>query len=282
MKTLGQVLKLAADHLQKTGEKRPRRVAEELLSFVLKIKRLDLYMQFDRPLEERELGIYRDYLKKKSQGTPLEYILGEVDFFGCSLLVTPDVLIPRPETEIFLDKICQLLGPSNNQEKKVWDLCTGSGCLGIGLKKKFPQMQVFLSDLSPKALKIAQENAKRNEVEVELLEGDLLYPFKDKKADIVVCNPPYVSEKEYALLGDEVRCFEPALALIGGEDGLAYYSRLAKELPNYLQPGAKVFFEIGAFQAKALENLFCASCWTRKRTEKDWAGHDRFFFLEFE
>jgi|SRR5579862_331146 len=282
MKTLGEILQLTAQCFKEKNIERPRRTAEELLSFVLHLPRLELYLQFDKPLVQDELNVLRDLVKRKLKGEPLEYLLGRVSFYGCTLTVTRDVLIPRPETEILLDKACHRLKSLSLEGKKAWDLCTGSGCLGIGLKKTFPQLQVFLSDVSDKALAVARNNAETNGVSVACLKGDLLAPFAGSKADIILCNPPYVSNKEYDHLDSSVSAYEPKEALVGGEEGLFFYQRLSAELPACLNPGALLFFEIGFSQGKAVQDLFLAPCWRHARIEKDFAGHDRFFFLEFE
>jgi release factor glutamine methyltransferase len=210
MKTLGELLTVTSSFLKEKNCSRSRRVAEELIAFALQLKRLDLYMQFDRPVVESELEILRPLLKRAVKGEPVEYITGEVSFYHCSIAITKDVLIPRPETEILVDMACrQPLG------QEVWDICTGSGSIGIAVKKACPHLAVTLSDLSEKALEVAALNAKKNEVEVELLQGDLLAPFSGRKADVVFCNPPYVSAKEYLELGRSVRDFEPEMAKRG-------------------------------------------------------------------
>jgi release factor glutamine methyltransferase len=282
MKALGEILQLTIQCFKDKNIDRPRRTAEELLAYILRLSRMDLYLHFDKPLLNEELDLLRPLIKRKLNGEPLEYLLKNMEFYGCRLLITPDALIPRPETEILLDKACDLLRKCGLEKKYVWDLCTGSGCLGIGLKKKIPRFEVILSDISENALALARKNAANNDVEVECLHGDLLLPFAHRKADIILCNPPYISNKDYHLLDRSVRDFEPKEALIGGEDGLLFYKRLSIELPFYLHPGALLFFEIGAGQGEAVRNLFLAPHWCKISIEKDWSGHERFFFLEFE
>ncbi|HSW86391.1 MAG TPA: peptide chain release factor N(5)-glutamine methyltransferase [Rhabdochlamydiaceae bacterium] len=282
MKTVGEVLNLSIKYLQDRNVMRPRRQAEELLSSLLKMQRIDLYMQFDRPLEENELSIFREWVGRRGKGEPLDYILKVRHFFNCALEVCPSVLIPRQETEILLDKVCERLQHLDLTGKVAWDLCTGSGCIGIGLKKKLPQLEVTVSDISPEALEIAKKNIESNNVDVAIVKGNLLDPFKDRKADIIICNPPYVSEEEYAALDHEVRDFEPKIALVGGPTGAECYARLAEELPRYLNPKGRAFFEIGASQGQKVFSLFNATCWKRKIIEKDWSGQDRFFFVEIE
>lgn len=282
MKTLGEVLQISIAYLKEKHIENPRRQAEAIFSQVLGLDRLNLYMNFDRPLSEPELDACREALKRRGKGEPFEYIFPEIEFYGCKIKITPAVIIPRQETEILLDKAVSLLKDLDLKGKTAWDVCCGSGCLGIGLKKRFPDLQVVLSDLSPEALEVAKENARRNQIELDFRQGDLLAPFAGQKADIFFCNPPYLSETEYPALDREVRDFEPKRALVSGPTGLEFYERLSNELKNYLNPGAKVFFEIGTGQGEALHALFTASCWKTKLLEKDWAGHDRFFFLEFQ
>lgn len=273
MKTLGEVLTLSAEFLQKHSIERPRRQVEELLSHALKLPRIELYMQYDRPMIEKELNELREYIKRRAQGEPWQYIVGEVEFFGCRIQVNRDVLIPRQETEILVDLIAKQL-PTHPIE--IWDVCTGSGCIGIALKKKRPDCKVVMSDISKESLEVARENASRNGVEVEFLQGDLMAPFQERKADLVVCNPPYVTEQEYPQLDREVRDWEPKRALVGG---ILFYERLAKELPSYLNPGAKVYLELGTGMGEQVLSLFHPATWSHREIQKDWSSHDRFLVL---
>lgn len=282
MRTVLEVIKLSKEYLDERKISSSRLQAEELLAHVLGCKRLDLYLHFDRPLDETELAAFREKLKRRGSSEPLGYLFGSADFYGCTLEISRDVLIPRQESEILIAKVVEQLRAGDLSGKRAWDLCTGSGCLGIALKKNLPALDVTLSDLSKQALAIARKNAEMNAVALSCVEGDLLIPFRGQKADIVLCNPPYVSEGEFVTLEKEVRDFEPRGALVSGPLGFEFYARLAAELPSHLNPSAKIFFEIGSGQGERLLDLFSAPCWTKKRLEKDWAGHDRFFFLEFE
>ncbi|HKZ00188.1 MAG TPA: peptide chain release factor N(5)-glutamine methyltransferase [Rhabdochlamydiaceae bacterium] len=282
MKTVSEVLQLSTNYLQERQVARPRREAEDLLCFILKLSRLELYLQHERPMDESELSLYRDFLKRKVKGEPYEYIAGEIPFFHCRFRLSPDVLIPRPETEILLEKAVLEIQKKDYSDKVAWDLCCGSGCLGVSLKKALPALEVSLSDLSEKAIEIAKANASMNDATVCFYQGDLLSPFRQGKADFVLCNPPYISNQEFNSLDPSVRLYEPKIALVSGPSGLEFYTRLADELPVYLNRGAKVFLEIGAGQGAAVGAIFGAKCWKTKCLEKDWAGHDRFFFLEFE
>lgn len=282
MKSLLEILNLAVNYLEQKGVVNPRRQVQDLFCDALGLTRMQLYMDHDRPLTEKELDLLRSKLARRAKGEPNAYIHGKVNFYNCTFLITPDVLIPRQETEILVDKIAEEIEEQGSQNKSLWDVCTGSGCMGITLKKKFPDLKVTLSDQSEKALAVAEENCQLNEVEVEILKGDLLTPFAGRKTDYFVCNPPYISEKEYALLDPEVRDFEPKHALVSGETGWEFYQRLSYELHHYLNPKGKAWFEIGADQGERVKSLFQDPSWIKREIEQDWAGHDRFFFLEIE
>jgi len=275
MKSLLEVLTLSTEYLQKKGIPHARRQAEELVGDALGLDRVQLYVNFERPLTDDELSICRQRLGRRAQGEPLQYIRGEVDFYYCSFLVDPSVLIPRQETEILVDTIAQQLSKMDLKDKSLWDVCCGSGCMGISLKKEFPELRVTLSDISTAALELAQRNAERNGVQVEFVQGDLLAPFAGQKTDFLVCNPPYIAEGEYSTLDREVRDHEPRGALVGGPLGTEFYARLAVELPSHLNPSSMVCFEMGHSQRTALRKLFPSA-----HFEKDWSGHDRFCFLK--
>lgn len=282
MKSLQEVLTLSSQYLEERGIHHPRRQAELLLCDALGLSRMQLYLEFERPLTEPELTLCRERLIRRAKGEPIQYIHGAVEFYGTKLKVNPAVLIPRQETEILVDKIVQALRNLPVQDRILWDLCCGSGCLGIALKKYFPGLQVTLSDISIDALNLAQLNAANNQVEVECLQGDLLKPFKDRKAHFVVCNPPYLSKDEYQQLDREVKEYEPSKALVAGLKGTEYYESLAVELPRYLHPGARVWLEIGYLQGESVRALFASDQrWTEIKLEKDWAGHDRFICLTY-
>lgn len=284
MKTILEILNLSTEYLQQRNIKNSRRQAEELLGEALGIGRLGLYLEFDRPLNDEELARCRLWLQRRAKGEPLQYISGYVNFFNCRIKVNPDVLIPRQETEILVDKISKELACETLENKILWDICCGSGCIGIALKKRFPQLTVCLSDISQAALATTEENAQSNDVQVELVKGDFCKPFKEKekRADFIVCNPPYISENEHQTLEIEVREYEPKLALVSGKTGLEFYKRLADDLPALLKPHGKAWFEIGDGQGAALHEIFQAPCWKKREVENDWAGHQRFFSLEIE
>ncbi|MEM8727838.1 MAG: peptide chain release factor N(5)-glutamine methyltransferase [Chlamydiota bacterium] len=270
-----ELIKHATEYLAKRGVLQARCEAETLLVALLNRKRTALYFDYDAPLERQQVSRYRGWVKRRGSREPLAYIVGEVEFSDLKLKVTPATFIPRHETEILADLVIKSL---SDKALEVWDVCTGTGCLGLAVKNKCPNCRLKLADISDEALKIAKINGARNQLEVELLQGDLLNPFQGEKADAVLCNPPYVTAEEYEGLEREVRAFEPKRAVVGGLD---FYRRLAESLPLFLHPEAKIFFEIGSGQGNALMEIFSESHWVRKKCEKDWSGRDRFFSLEY-
>lgn len=258
----------------------PRKTAEFLLGFIIGASRSDLYLLSDFVPREEDRNQFISYVERAGKGEPPEYIVGKISFYGCEFEVGPDVLIPRPETEVWLDAAAKEIVPG--KPAIVWDLCTGSGCIGISLKKKFPFLSVSLSDIEEKALAVAGRNAFRNGVSVELLSGDLFSPFLGKKAHYIFCNPPYITKEEYEFLDPSVKNYEPCSALIGGETGLEYYRRLSEGFSDFVYPGVKLFFEIGAGQGDSVKKLFSGHPHKKMEVFSDYAGHDRFFFLEIE
>ncbi len=281
MKNVSEALAFIKHALHSAHIQEAHRQAEDLLCDLLNYSRPELFSNLQKPLLDTQWEECKSRLSLRLKGVPLQYIHGQVEFYGCRIKVNSGVLIPRQETEILVDKIAQNLGKRNLQGQILWDVCCGSGCIGIALKKKFPQLQVYLSDQSAESLKVAEENSRWNQTEVFLVKGDLLLPFQGFRTHYFICNPPYISEKEYLELENEVRNYEPKEALLSGESGLEFYQRLAKELPEYLFPNAMVWLEIGYRQGEALPELFKDGCWKEGKVEKDWAGHDRFFSCQF-
>jgi release factor glutamine methyltransferase len=271
MKTLLEILNLSASFLQEKGIERARREAEWLIADALELKRLDLYLQYDRPLQEEELVRCREAVKRRSSGEPSQYIAGKVSFGGCEFFVGKDVLIPRPETELLVEMVAKEM--ENCEGKILLDLCTGSGCIGISLKKRFPSLEVFLIDISYEALEVAKKNALHNNVEVTFLQGDLFEPFEGKQCDYFVCNPPYIAEHEYSTLAKEVREFEPKIALVSGASGYEIYEKIAYSLKNHLLPKGKGWLELGSGQGERAVSIFKDY---NASFQKDWSGHDRY------
>ena len=274
MKTLGEVLRLSYDYLQTQKGSFGRLEVEWLIAGVLKKSRIDLYLALDLPLQEEELEQIRMRLRRLAKGEPLQYIEGEVNFHGCLLAVDRRVLIPRPETELLVDLVLETV---KTPHLTLVDVCTGSGCIGIACKKKaaFP-IDVLLLDISEEALHVAKENARKNGVLVNIHKSDLLEAIPDASIDILVSNPPYVSESEYRDLEVHVREFEPKKALVSGHTGLEIYEKLACQIPKKVRPGGRVLFEIWSNQRDALEKLFIQHGFKNISFFKDLNAQDRF------
>jgi len=282
MHSVLEIVRMSERFLAERGIKNSRKEAVDIVGHCLGLPSMDVYMQFDRPLNPDELELCRGVLRRRAKGEPMQYIRGEVQFYGCSISVSPDVLIPRQETEIMVDLIATNLKAEALDGKTLWDLCCGSGCIGLALKKTFAPLNVILTDISPKALEVAKKNAASNDLEVQFFQGDFLEPMQGNPVDILVCNPPYVSIDEFAELEIEVRGFEPRLALIADDNGLGFYRKLADSLPKLLKAGGKLWLEIGCRQGPAICEIFSFLKPKKMQLLQDWAGLDRFFSLEIE
>ncbi|MBT4501043.1 MAG: peptide chain release factor N(5)-glutamine methyltransferase [Gemmatimonadetes bacterium] len=252
----------------------PRLQAELLLADVLEVRRLDLYLQFERLLTPEEVDGYREHVKKRVQRVPLQYITGEAGFRELTLVVREEVLIPRPETEILVEIALEFL--SSREEPLVLDLGCGSGAIALALASEHATARLVGIDLSAEALAVARENAERSEMteRVEMLCGDLFAPLRERaeqeRFDAIVSNPPYVRSGDIAELEAEVREYEPHLALDGGEDGLDCYRRIAREAGEFLEPEGCLFLEVGDGQAEAVSGLLAAEgCFENIETRSD-------------
>ncbi|MBO0423574.1 peptide chain release factor N(5)-glutamine methyltransferase [Enterococcus plantarum] len=212
-------------------------------------------------------------LKQLANNYPPQYLLGYGDFYEQRFLVNEHTLIPRPETEELVDRC---LKENPNQSLTVVDVGTGTGAIAISLKLARPNWQVTAIDISEEALKVAKKNAQQLEAEIEFIHGDALKPIKNKRIDILISNPPYISNAEWALMDESVRTYEPKTALFAENDGLAIYQRLADEAKDKLNPEGKIYLEIGFQQGEAVKELF-QQAFPQKQVEvvQDLSGNDR-------
>jgi release factor glutamine methyltransferase len=236
---------------------RARRDAELLLMHLLKRSRAWLIAHNDELLADELSVSYTELLERRRKGEPIQYVTGETEFYGLQFLVTSDVLIPRPETEHLAEKVIELA--SDFDAPHIVDVGTGSGAIAVALAHKLPQASITATDISSRALALAEENAKRNGVAVRFLAGDLLAPVEGERFEIIVSNPPYVAMADRDSLDVEVREYEPALALFAGEDGLEIYHRLIPAAFDALTPGGFVVLEIGYGQSTAIADLLTSA-----------------------
>ncbi len=281
MITILEAIKLSTEYLDKKNVESPRANAEILLSEILKVKRLDLYLSFDKPLSENEINLYRDYIKKRGMRIPLQYIVGQVDFYGLKIMVNENVLIPRPETELLVEKIIDEL--KNKSVLKILDIGSGSGNISLALAKNISDSFVQGIDISSEAINIANENAKINLISnVNFLQKDIFDDeiFSFGKFDLVVSNPPYVSISDYQNLEPELKNYEPKVALTDDDDGFKFYRRIALLLKHLLNSNGKLFLELGAGQFQTVKEIFISSGLQNINVFKDYQGIDRIFFGE--
>jgi release factor glutamine methyltransferase len=249
---------------------RARRDAEMLLMHALDRSRAWLIAHVEEELSSSQAAAYTTLVSIRHKGEPIQYITGEAEFYGLPFRVTPDVLIPRPETEHLVEKVLSLAG--RFEQPCIVDVGTGSGAIAVALAHELPHIQIAATDISSRALAIAEENAKRNEVAVRFLLGDLLAPVAEERFEIIVSNPPYVPTTDRATLSVEVREYEPALALFAGGDGLDVYRRLIPAAFDALTPGGFVALEIGYGQSTAVEALLARSGFKQTEFVPDLQG----------
>ena len=259
-------------YFARAGVDAPRLTAEVLLAHALGCDRLRLYLDFDKPLAEPELARFRALVKRRAEGEPTAYLVAAKEFFGRAFRSDSRALVPRPETEHLVEAALECLPPG---EVLVLDLCTGSGCIGVTLALERPAARVIACDLSADALALAGENAARLGARLELLHGDLFAPVPEGlRFHVITANPPYVPTSEMPKLARELHR-EPALALDGGEDGLAVTRRLVAGAPAWLRPGGALVVEMHESHDQALPALCLAAGFAVAEARRDLAGLPR-------
>jgi len=248
----------------------PRLTAEVLLSHALGKEKSFLYAHPEYELGASEEQIWRTCLKERCAGRPTQYITGVQEFFGLEFRVTPDVLIPRPETELLVEEALARVEPG----MRLADIGTGSGCVAVSIARNAPGVKLLASDVSRAALAVAAENTRKQAVKIDYFQGDLLQATRPGSFDIVVSNPPYVPLAHLSGLQRELR-FEPAAALFGGEDGLDIYGRLVPSAAGALRPGGWLLLELGYNCRAAVEEFFDSARWRTPEVKTDLAGIDR-------
>lgn len=277
--TITRLLTWSDDYFQKHAIDSPRLTGELLLAHSLGIKRIDLYLQYDRPLNKDELSSFKLLIQKRIQKQPLAYITGKKGFYESDFTVTKDVLIPRPDTETIVEQALKTLnGIPGHPPKKILELGCGSGAIIISLADKFPDHHFFASDVSPNALKVAQKNSGRiNQTPISFFASNWFSSIKERQFfDLIVSNPPYIPSKEIDALQPEIRLFEPMLALDGGSDGLSCYRTILENACRFLVPGGTLLLEMGADQKKGLLEII-HPYFPDQPVEfiRDLAGHNR-------
>ena len=275
---LKPALASAIDRLTAVRIGSPRLNAELLLMFVLGCDRAHLFSHPERELTPEEQARYAEAIAQRATGIPAQYITGHQEFWGLDFIVTPAVLIPRPETEHVIETVLPLARggrASSPGPLRIIDVGTGSGCIAIALAKELPQAEIHAVDISPAALEIARANAARHQLETRITfrEGDLLAGFSPNHFDLVVSNPPYVGESEEDQVQLEVRKFEPRNAVFAGHTGMEVIARLVPQAAEALKPGGWLVMEISGTIVEGVKRLL--QDWDQVGTVNDLQGIPR-------
>lgn len=279
--TIQKLLNWVTDYLKNKGIDAPRLSAELLLSHVLGLKRIELYTQFNRIVGEDCLSQLHTLVKRAAEHEPIAYLTGKREFYSLEFEITKDCLIPRPETELLVERAIEFLRNRPGQQF-ICDLCTGCGCVAIAVARNFANCQVVATDISDAALEVAERNITKHGLSgrLTLLKGDLFEPIipglGPAKFDLIVCNPPYVSEPEFEKLAKNVRDFEPKRAIAAGQDGLDIIKRIVVGAGQFLKPAAMLMLEIGNTQGHAVRKMLDDTKYFDSVTiEKDYNKLDR-------
>jgi release factor glutamine methyltransferase len=283
--TILGLLKWTTSHFQTKKIEDARADAEILLAHCLRLQRIDLYLRHDQPLNREELRRFKALVKRRSRREPTAYIIGQREFWSLTFSVSPDVLIPRPETECLVEVALKILNSVPNDEaKRVLELGTGSGAITVALASERPNDWFLATDASFPALQLARQNARKllPLAKIEWLAGNWLEPMGNKGLlfDLILSNPPYVRRADIRGLAPEIQVFEPRSALDGGPDGLDSVRQIITSAHRFLKPGGSLLLEIG-YDQKSNVQMIAKACGHYDRIDfgQDYGGHDRVALL---
>ncbi len=279
--TIQKLLNWLTEHFTEKGIDSPRLSAELLLSHVLEMKRIELYTQFDKLVSQEQLDQLHNLVERAGRHEPIRYLIGKTEFYSLEFDVSPDCMIPRPETELLVERAIEFLRTRIGRQF-VCDLCTGCGCIAIAIARNFHDANIIATDISDAALNTAAQNVEKHQLNdrIRFLCGDLFDPLIPQldvsKFDLIVCNPPYVSAAEFESLETNVKAFGPRIALYAGEDGLDVYRRIIEKVDQFLKADAALMLEIGYAQGQAVRELLeQTECFNKITIEKDFHNNDR-------
>ncbi|HEG44097.1 MAG TPA: peptide chain release factor N(5)-glutamine methyltransferase [Phycisphaerales bacterium] len=279
--TIQKLLNWITDYFEKNEIDAPRLSAEMLMAHVLKLSRIELYTNFNAPVKKPQLDTLHTLVKRAGASEPLAYMIGRTEFYSLEIKVTSDCLIPRPETELLVERAIEFLRQRQGRQYAC-DLCTGSGCIAVAVAKGTKDTQIIATDICDAALAVAAENVAKHQLDhsIQLLCGDLFAPviegLDETRFDLIASNPPYVSTSEYETLEKNVKDYEPEKALHAGSHGLDTIKRIIEQAPQHLKPDAALMLEIGYTQADAVVKLLEQTGeFTDINVEKDHAKNDR-------
>ena len=277
--TIQKLLTWVTEYLTQKGVDAPRLSAELLLSHVLGLKRIELYTQYNKVVAQEQLTQLRDLVKRAGEHEPVAYLVGRTEFYSIEFEVTPDCLIPRPETELLVQRSIEFLRKRTGPQQ-VCDLCTGCGIIAVAIAKNVPDAKVIATDISETALAVAARNVEKHKLaeRIELRHGDLFEPLVPQLDlfDLIVSNPPYVTAAQYEALDRNVKDYEPRIALYAGPDGLDVYRKIMEKVSQFLKPDGILLLEIGYQQGPAVRGLLeQTGVFAQIRIDKDLQSHDR-------
>lgn len=279
--TIQKLLNWVTEYFTGKGVDSPRLSAEWLLSYALGLKRIELYTQFGRVVGQEQLSQLHELVKRAGVHEPIAYLTGKKEFYSLEFEITKDCLIPRPETELLVERAIEFLR-TRNGEQFICDLCTGCGCVAVAIARNFANCRIVATDISDAALAVAEKNVARHGLmnRIKLLQGDLFEPviagLGPAKFDLIVCNPPYVSEPDYEKLAPNVKDFEPKSALTAGQDGLDIIKKIIAQTGRHLKPTGTLMLEIGNEQGNAVRSLLeTAGYFGDVKIDKDYSNLDR-------
>jgi release factor glutamine methyltransferase len=280
--TIAEALKEAGERLRAASVPNDLLDAQTLLAEATGKDRTYLIINFNQQLSEGILSAFRTMVDRRVAGEPLQYITGRQEFFGLDFEVTPDVLIPRPETELIVEEVIRIVQQDGVARPVIVDVGAGSGAIAVALARELSDARVIASDVSEAALRVAHRNAARHGLgdRVDFIAADLLDAFAEEEfTDFILSNPPYVSEKEMPSLQREVRDWEPRTALTDSNDGLSLYRRLLKDAPSRLRPGGHLICEMGYTQSEMISNMIDRRVWRAPKLLDDLQGIPRTIVL---
>lgn len=282
LRTVRELIRATATYFEEKGVESARLNAERLLGDVLDLSRMELYLQHDRPVVGEELDRFRDLVRRRARGEPLQTLIGATEFYSRPFKVEAGVFIPRPETERLVEIACDLLSPPDHGlvAPIAVEIGSGAGVVACSLAAELPRLAIWATDIDQGAVDLSRRNAQRLGVasRVHVLVGDRFAPLPSHLAgnvDLLVSNPPYVRRGDIDGLAVEVAQHEPRAALDGGPDGLAFYRALAPELATWLRPGGALALEIGADQARDVTEILSAAGATGIAVHRDYADRPR-------
>ena len=283
--TILKILKWTTSYFKSHHIDSPRLTAEIFLAHVLDVKRIDLYLRFDQPLSVHELGEFKKLIRRRVGREPVAYITGHREFFGINFDVTPEVLIPRPETEFLVEEALKKIPDNSISLKQIFDIGTGSGAIIVSLAANRPGHYYFASDKSETAVTIASKNATKNGLKdkISFFAGDLFSSLHENSGqfDMILSNPPYIEQAQIAALEPEVSQFEPVSALDGGVDGLAIIRLIIQSASGFLKQNGVLMLEIGYDQRENVERIVRESGnYFGIEFIKDYAGYDRVVVMQ--